>query len=267
MALRSADGAYLLDADGPAVALAPSATILLRNCLGRPLARTGGFLALGYNDQGQAALRYAEVEARFLARLMDGQAWVGPEPKTGRLLEHARSVRWLHISGHGVYHPHAPLDSELRLGANDAPTAREIMTGLDLPVDLVTLSACTSGAAHILAGDELLGLPRAFLYAGAPAVVCAPWEASDLVALLVMERFYTYLRQGQPAAAALRDAQVALRAMTGRELLATVARWRAEYPEETETLDFPLLTPEQLDSTIFTDPASWALFMLIGRPA
>lgn len=267
MALRSSKGHYLLDQDGPAIALAPSATILLRNCLSKPARQDGGFLALGYNDEGKDALQYAEVEARFLARQLNGQAWVGAQAKSERLIAYNQPLRWLHISTHGVFDPHSPLDSKLRLGLHDAPNVRTIMRDLSLSVNIVTLSACTSGLTHIVPGDELLGLPRAFLYAGAPTVVCAPWEAADLVALLVMEHFYTDLQQDHSPAAALRNAQVAVRTMTGQDLISTLARWRESYPDETDSLSLklPIILPHQLDSAIFADPTYWALFMLIGR--
>ena len=267
MALRSAAGAYLLDAHGPMVALAPSATILLHNCLGRPPSRAEGCLALGYNDEGNEALRYAEAEARHVAQLMGGEAWTGAAPKSARLIAEGRRARWLHVAGHAVYNPRDPLGSELRLGPDDALNARAIIGGLELDAELVTLSACTSGLSHVVPGDELLGLQRAFLYAGAPAVVCTLWEAADLVALLVMDRFYADVRAGQSAAAALRDAQVAVRAMTGRELLATLERWRAADPALVAALgELPVVAPEQLDAAIYADPFYWAPFMLIGRP-
>jgi CHAT domain-containing protein len=190
---------------------------------------------------------------------------VGSEPKSQRLVDLAPPPRWLHISGHGRYHAGAPLESELCLGEQDVLSARRIMRDLSLPVELVTLSACTSGLTEIIPGDELLGLPRAFLHAGAPTVVCTPWEARDLVALLVMERFYQGLLAGLPAALALRDAQVALREMTGRELAATFERWRRDYARELEGIALPEIPPEALDSGLFADPAHWALFMLIGR--
>ncbi len=266
-ALRPAAGAGLLDEGGPALALAPSATILLRNCLDRPAGRAEGFLALGYNDEGEDALRYAEVEARHLARLAGGRAWTGPAPKGERLLAEGRRARWLHFAGHAVFDPHDPLGSTLRLGAGDALSARAIIDGLDLDAELVTLSACTTGLSHVVPGDELLGLQRAFLYAGAPTVVCTLWEADDVVALLVMERFYADLREGRPAAAALRDAQLAVRGMTGREVAATLARWRAEDPEAVAALDESQLLAAEADTARpFADPFHWAPFMLIGRP-
>ena len=268
MALHDADGAQLLTRDGPAIALAPSATVLLRNCLGRPANSAGELLAFGYNGAGDGALRYAEAEARHVAQLMGGTAWSGSAPKRQQLLATNVQTRWLHIAGHAIYNPRDPYSSQLHLGANDALTARDIMSELNLTVELVTLSACTSGLNQVVAGDELLGLQRAFLYAGAPAVVCTLWETADFVALLVMDRFYTALRQGRPTADALREAQVGLRGMTGRDLVATIARWRIEDPAFVAELDdLPDIPDEHLDTLLYIDPFYWAPFMLIGRPA
>jgi CHAT domain-containing protein len=269
MALRSAAGAHLLDAAGPAITLAPSATVLLRNCLGRARAahHSAPLLALGYNDEDEAGLRYAEAEAGHVARLGGGEAWAGPATKSRQLIAAGRQARWLHIAGHAVYDPHDPLGSYIQLGKDDPLSARAIMRDLVLDVDLVTLSACMSGISQVMSGDELFGLQRAFLYAGAPAVVCTLWEAADFVALLVMDRFYTALHAGSPPAGALRDAQVALRSMTGRDLLTTLDRWRAEDPAFVAALgDLPEVPPDALDAAIYADPFYWAPFMLIGKP-
>jgi CHAT domain-containing protein len=269
MALRSKAGRHLLETDGPAVALAPSATILLRTCLSRPRNRGAGLLALGYNDQGERELRVAEVEARHVDRALGGggQVWIGPQPKSRRLIEEGRAARYVHIATHAIYNPTDPLGSELRLGLDDSLDARTVIGALDLQADLVTISACTSGLSHAAPGDELLGLQRAFLYAGASTVVCTLWEAPDIVALLVMNQFYARIRRGQPPAAALRDAVITARQITGRELAALLRHWRAEDPEHTSGLDtLPPVPEEYLDSPIFSDPEHWAPFMLIGRP-
>ncbi len=267
-ALRAADGRYLID--GPMVSRAPSATVLLRNCLSRRPSRSGRSVALGYNDAGDAALWHAEPEARLVARLMGGEAWTGPAPKSAALLKLGGQIRWLHFAGHAVFNPRDPLGSELRLGADDALSARTIIGELELGADLVTLSACTSGLSQVVSGDELLGLQRAFLYAGTPTVVCTLWEAADLVTRLVMERFYTDLQHGRPVAAALRDAQIFVRGLTGRAAAAIVESWRSA--ETTDAADaemtatVTLLLSEQPDGYPFADPMYWAPFMLIGRP-
>jgi CHAT domain-containing protein len=268
MALRSVAGAYLLDAAGPAIALAPSATVL-QTCLGRPapVGRATPLLALGYNDQGEAGLRYAETEAGHVAQLAGGESWAGPDAKSRRLFAEGRHAQRLHIAGHAVYDPHDPLSSYIQLGKDDPLSARAIMRELVLDADLVTISACMSGISQVLSGDELFGLQRAFLYAGAPAVVCTLWEAADFVALLVMDRFYTALQAGSLPASALRDAQVALRGMTGRDLLATLDRWGAEDPALLAALgELPEVPNDALDAPIYADPFYWAPFMLIGRP-
>src|SRR3712207_1055679 len=101
-----------------------------------------------------------------------------PAPKGDQIVEPAARARWLHFAGHAVFTPHDPLESALELSEDEALTARAIIGQLDLRADLVTLSACTSGLSHVVPGDELLGLQRAFLYAGVPSVVCTLWEAN-----------------------------------------------------------------------------------------
>ena len=270
MALHSVAGAHLLDAAGPAIALAPSATVLLRNCLNRPPFKAPHrltLLALGYNDQGLNMLRYAEAEADHVAQLTGGQSWVGPAAKRQHLIDAGRQTRQLHIAGHAVYDPHDPLGSYIQLGEGEQLSARAIMRELALEADLVTLSACLSGQSQVMSGDELMGLQRAFLYAGALAVVCTLWQAADFVALLVMDRFYSALHSGSPPAIALRDAQVALRGMTGRDLLAALDRWQAAYPAFMAALGALLaVPPDALDIAIYADPFYWAPFMLIGKP-
>src|SRR5262249_57086707 len=61
------------------------------------------------------------------------------------------------------------------------------------------------------AGDDLVGLTRAFLFAGAPTVVASLWEVNDLSAVHLMHGFYSHLKQGNKAAA-LAQAQREMRA-------------------------------------------------------
>jgi CHAT domain-containing protein len=265
LALCAPDGRYLLDSAGPAVALAPSATVLLRNCLAQSRITQGAMLALGYNDP-RVGLRHAESEAHAIARTMGGTAWTGSVAKSIALPSVVGSIRWLHIAGHAVYLPQDPLGSYLSLGADDILSARMVMHDLRLRAELVTLSTCMSGLNHVVAGDELLGLLRAWFYAGASTVVCTLWEASDIVARLLMERFYEALQRGTAAGIAFRDAVVAVRQMTGRELAETFARWIGE--DETHTLPdaLPLIPLEDYDTYPYASPATWAAFMLIGQP-
>jgi CHAT domain-containing protein len=75
---------------------------------------------------------------------------------------------------------------------------------------LVTLSACETGRAHIAARDELIGLGRGFLYAGAGALVVSLWRVGDEIALPLMRHLYAALCAGASKARALQAAQVAM---------------------------------------------------------
>jgi CHAT domain-containing protein len=69
-------------------------------------------------------------------------------------------------------------------------TARQIL-GWRIHPDLCVLSACESGISKLLAGDELIGMVRALLFAGAPAVVVSLWNAYDKSSCEIMRTLYT----------------------------------------------------------------------------
>src|SRR5215207_397266 len=73
--------------------------------------------------------------------------------------------------------------------------------------ELVTLSACETGRANVAASDELIGLGRGFLYAGAGSLLVSMWQVPDISTLYFMERFYKALSRGSSKAVALRESQ------------------------------------------------------------
>ena len=80
----------------------------------------------------------------------------------------------------------------------------------DLSYELVTLSACETGRANVASDDELIGLGRGFLYAGAGALILSLWQVADATTVRLMERVYRALQAGAPKATALREAQRAI---------------------------------------------------------
>jgi CHAT domain-containing protein len=60
---------------------------------------------------------------------------------------------------------------------------------LNLKADLVVLSACETGLGKISSGDEIIGLTRAFIYAGTPSVITTLWKVNDRASSLVSDRF------------------------------------------------------------------------------
>jgi CHAT domain-containing protein len=185
------------------VVLAPSASSLTF-CL-RPRSRLDNH-ALVVAHSGGGELPGAIAEAETVAALYQSDRLFEDEVTLPRLREHARQADLIHIAAHGVARLDAPLFSYLRIAGGQL-TALDCFD-LELDCALVTLSACESGRGVVDAGDEQIGLPRAFLYAGARAVLHSLWRIDDRATQQLMERFYTELRAGTGRGAALRAAQL-----------------------------------------------------------
>jgi CHAT domain-containing protein len=111
----------------------------------------------------------------------------------------------LHLACHGQFRPENPLFSSLHL-ADGWITVRDICAQR-LNAGLVTLSACETGLNEIFAGDEILGLARGFLTAGALSLVLSLWTVNDEATTALMREFYTQLRAGKETSKALQLAQ------------------------------------------------------------
>jgi CHAT domain-containing protein len=82
---------------------------------------------------------------------------------------------------------------------------------LNLPADLIVLSACNTGRGESVPGEGVIGLPQAFLMAGATQVMMSLWPIDDLATSVLMKKFYyEYLAKGVTPAAALREAERAM---------------------------------------------------------
>ena len=136
--------------------------------------------------------------------------------------------RFIHFATHGIVHPEVPSLSSIVLSFVDG-TGTPHDPFLTLPdiyemrlnADLVVLSACSTAEGRHVPGEGLIGLTRAFMYAGAPRVVASLWRVNDSATAELMKRFYRgMLVEGRTAAAALRAAQ---------EQVAAMPRWASPY--------------------------------------
>ena len=124
--------------------------------------------------------------------------------------------RYLHFATHGLLDSENPTLSALAFSlvdekgtAQDGFLRAHELYNLNLPADLVVLSACQTGLGKAYKGEGLVGLTRGFMYAGAARVVVSLWNVNDRATAELMEKFYTrLLKDGQRPAAALRAAQV-----------------------------------------------------------
>ncbi len=136
------------------------------------------------------------------------QSWVYLDQEANRegLSRAARQADVLHLATHGLFRPDNPFFSALKL-ADGWIDVREIYQ-LPLRARLVVLSACESGAGRVRGGDEVIGLARGFLGAGARSMVVSLWNVHDASAATLLDVFYQRLQQNQRPAAALRCAQL-----------------------------------------------------------
>lgn len=188
------------------VSYAPSATVYAL-CQERTSQGSGRALAFGVEDPSIPA---AATEARAVAECIPGaQARVGEQATLAALREQVPGCDILHLACHGLFRADNPMFSSLKLHDGWLTAADAI--DLDLPGALVTLSACESGRGEVIGGDEVLGLTRAFLGAGAATLVVSLWLAQDETTAELMGNWYERLRGGMGRAAALRAAQLEVR--------------------------------------------------------
>jgi CHAT domain-containing protein len=111
-----------------------------------------------------------------------------------------RQYRVIHLATRGILDEKAPLLSSVLLAHGEQLNVYELM-GLHLNADLVVLSACSTARGQITDGDDVIGLTRGLLAAGAKAVLVSLWPVSDLATTLFMGEFFRqlYLAQATPA--------------------------------------------------------------------
>ncbi|MEM7128364.1 MAG: CHAT domain-containing tetratricopeptide repeat protein [Chloroflexota bacterium] len=124
----------------------------------------------------------------------------------------AEKADLIYIAAHGQYKKGNASASFVQL-ANEYLTVTDI-SSLQLKNPIVIINACETGRGYLI-GNEMMGLVRAFLYAGATSVVANHWEVEDQAAFLLMSKCVSFMKQGSSVASALRQAQQAL--MTEKE--------------------------------------------------
>ena len=126
------------------------------------------------------------------------------------LLQHQE----VHFATHGLFDEHAPLFSALMTAPSPGqPTHLSLYEVMDLNLKarLVILSACETDLGQLSGGDEVEGLTRTFLQAGAENVVSSLWKVNDESTALLMESLHAHLRAGESTPLALRHAELQVR--------------------------------------------------------
>jgi CHAT domain-containing protein len=157
-------------------------------------------------------------EAKAIAGLFpQSRVYLGADATEERVKSLGPETRLVHFACHGLLDERFPLNSALALSVpepkaegqeNGLLQAWEIFESVRLDADLVTLSACDTALGREMGGEGLIGLTRAFQYAGARSVLASLWSIADVSTARFMQSFYGNLRKGMSKDEALRAAQI-----------------------------------------------------------
>jgi CHAT domain-containing protein/tetratricopeptide (TPR) repeat protein len=198
----------------------PSASVWLALGARPPAHATAGVLAFAPQP---AELPASRREVAAIARLggTDTRVVSGSAATEAAFRREAPTRRVIHLATYGVLNKQNPLFSFIEFapdGTDDGRLEVHEVFGLDLAADLVVLSACQTGLASgalsdVPAGDDWVGLARAFLSAGAGSVIATLWPVQDRASAALMGRFYQGYTVGSDPGQALAAAQRALLAV------------------------------------------------------
>jgi CHAT domain-containing protein len=161
-------------------------------------------LIMGMSDGGRLA--FAVQEAKAVAQELGASCILDQDATTALLQEAGATSPIVHIAAHGLFRLDAPNFSHIKL-ADRQLSAIEVFN-LDLSsCTLVTLSACETGRGIVGGVDEVIGLGRGFLYAGAASLMTTLWKVDDASSAELMEMYYKALLSEYGKAAALAGAQ------------------------------------------------------------
>src|SRR5690242_5611932 len=160
------------------------------------------------------------------AILHHATVFTGNEATEDELRRHGPNSRIVHIATHGHFRQDNPMFSSIRLAGSYLSLYD--LYELRLSAELVVLSGCATGLNVVSAGDELMGLVRGLLQAGAQSLVLSLWDVNDRSTADFMVSFYKRFQAGASKAQALQGAMTDI---------------RAQYPH----------------------PYHWAAFVLVGR--
>lgn len=187
---------------------APSLAAWMR-CMHRPARPAGPAVVLG---AGSAWLPGVAGEARAVAEVQGpgSRLLLDEEATLARWRAEAPAASVLHLACHARARPDNPAFSALQL-ADGALTLAEV-SAAPLRAGLVVLSACDTMISRLAPGDEVLGLARGFLLAGARTVVATLWSVPDGSTAELMADLHAACAAGATPAAALRAARARLAA-------------------------------------------------------
>jgi CHAT domain-containing protein len=188
------------------VSYTPSASVYYL-CSTKNATSSESSLILGVADG--AAPHILDEVAAVAQALPNAEVFTGAQATHEVLREKGPHSRIVHIATHGWFRQDNPMFSSISLGNSELSLFD--LYQLSLPCELVTLSGCGTGLNVVVGGDELLGLKRGLLYAGAQGLLLTLWDVHDQSTAEFMKLFYQHLGSGADKAKAMQRAMAEIR--------------------------------------------------------
>lgn len=153
-------------------------------------------------------LPFSGKEVTAIANLLHGETWLGADARPGRFEKEGAQYRILHLATHSRVNDHSGHYSYIAASSIGDPLYAKDLYLLSLAAEMVVLSSCEAGGGKLLRGEGIIGMVRAFTFAGARSVVAPLWVANDQSTANLMVDFYRNLRKGQPKDLALQSARI-----------------------------------------------------------
>jgi CHAT domain-containing protein/Tfp pilus assembly protein PilF len=192
--------------DRYSISYTPSASVHYL-CATKAPPTSEGALVLGVPDPSAPQIL---EETRAVAKVLpNAEVFLGPDATQNVLRDKGARSRFVHIATHGWFRQDNPMFSSISLG--DRQLSLFDLYQLSLPAELVTLSGCGTGLNVVVGGDELLGLKRGLLYAGAQSILLTLWDVHDQSTAEFMKLFYSRLASSPNKAEAVQYAMAEIR--------------------------------------------------------
>lgn len=155
----------------------------------------------------------AKKEVEGIAAIFKGSFWLDTAATEANFKSKAADFAVIHLAMHGLLDAKNYTRSALAFSESNDSTQDNLLevweiSQMQLNAQLVVLSACETGQGLYHEGEGVMSLARAFMYAGAPAVVMSLWQVNDQSTQMLMQYFYLNLENGLDKAEALRQAKI-----------------------------------------------------------
>ena len=169
------------------------------------------------------SLPFSEMEAKAIVKeIPQSEIYIGKKATEENYKAAAGQFRFIHLATHNILNDQRPMFSRLIFtpgaGNEDGFYNMYEIFNLRLNADLVVLSACNTGLGKFSRGEGLIGMSRAFMYAGVPSVMASLWWVEDAATAYLMQQFYKYLKAGLPKSVALQKAKIDIMNAAGKAM-------------------------------------------------